>query len=88
MSRTMPGPPEKYQLLGPTIVVWGGGAGYYYHPSLTDAKRLTDAEAAAEYWRAMFDAEHETPHGYERQHVLVRTWHRFAHLPHALEVEA
>ena len=49
------------------------------------AKRLTDAECAAEYWRAMFDAEYETPHGYERQIVIVRTWHRFATRPHALE---
>ena len=48
-------------------------------------KRLTDAECAAEYWRAMFDAEYETPHGYERQIVIVRTWHRFATRPHALE---
>ena len=91
MTRPMPGPPEKYQLLGPTIVVWEGGAGYYYHPSLTDAKRLTVAECAAEYWRAASDFRDRLRHGlagddlnpeWERRLI----WHRFAALPHALEV--
>ena len=90
MTRPMPGPPEKYQLLGPTIVVWEGGAGYYYHPSLTDAKRLTDAECAAEYWRAEAallyfdpDAEHAK---WSESVTRQDAWHRFAHTPHALEV--
>ena len=82
MSRPMPGPPEKYQLLGPTVVVWEGGAGYYYHPSLTDAKRLTDAECAAEYWQACAEWYAEMGE-IEGKQV---PWHRFAALPHALEV--
>ena len=57
MTRPMPEPPEKYQLLGPMVIVWEGGNGYYYHPSLMDDKRLTDAECAAEYWRALCDTE-------------------------------
>ena len=52
MTRPMPGPPEKYQLLGPMVIVWEGGSGYYYYPSLMDAKRLTDAECAAHRWQA------------------------------------
>ena len=58
------------------------------------AKRLTVAECAAEYWRAEADAlrSHPAVESWSarpidticREHV----WHRFATTPHALEVEA
>ena len=92
MTRPMPGPPEKYQLLGPMVIVWEGGNGYYYHPSLMDDKRLTDAECAAEYWRASYHLDIPLA---TRTFVLTPEWvrdlyrtttlHRFATRPHALE---
>lgn len=92
MTRPMPGPPEKYQLLGPMVIVWEGGSGYYYHPGLMDAKRLTDAECAAEYWRASYHLDIPLA---TRTFVLTPEWvrdlyrtttlHRFATHPHALE---
>ena len=91
MTRPMPGPPEKYQLLGPMVIVWEGGSGYYYHPGLMDAKRLTDAECAAEHWRAALEATSaalnncpECP-GCQSMEAEELTWHRFATHPHALE---
>ena len=92
MTRPMPGPPEKYQLLGPMVIVWEGGNGYYYHPSLMDAKRLTDAECTAHYWQALAERlEHDADVncGYETPDDTLEhraeVWHRFAHTPHALE---
>ena len=89
MTRPMPGPPEKYQLLGPMAIVWEGGNGYYYHPSLMDAKRLTDAECAAEYWREQAEwwgGMHQkgpTAEGVDIRRAVI--WERFATRPHALE---
>lgn len=95
MTRPMPGPPEKYQLLGPMVIVWEGGNGYYYHPSLMDAKRLTDAECAAEYWRAEAGKRARSYTGPDPEfldvedsftYAIIRhTWHRFATRPHVLE---
>lgn len=90
MTRPMPGPPEhdfdsRDHDGDPDECCW---ICHYINVSdywAAPHRRLTDAECAAEYWRAMFDAEYETPHGYERQIVIVRTWHRFATRPHALE---
>ena len=92
MTRPMPGPPEKYQVLRRYVLVWRGGVEHYQHSSEIDAKRLTDAECAAEYWRAVaerleFDADVNC--GYEaHDETLERfeeTWRRFARTPHALE---
>ena len=91
MTRPMPEPPKKYQLLGPMVIVWEGGNGYYYHPSLMDAKRLTDAECAAEYWRAEAEVLYFDPdvdhlawsQAVSRQEII----NRFASRPHALEVQ-
>ena len=53
-------------------------------------KKLTDAECAAEYWRAKADlatieAVLVSP---AAMNARVRVWHRFATHPHASEVEA
>ena len=87
MTRPMPGPPEKYQLLGPMVIVWEGGNGYYYHPSLMDDKRLTDAECAAEYWRAVANLLAAPPHSSEMLSAREkkRVCANFATRPHALE---
>ena len=92
MTRPMPGPPEKYQLLGPMVIVWEGGNGYYYHPSLMDDKRLTDAECAAHYWqafcyraRALAEIINLPPHEARRIVKESDTWHRFDTHHHALE---
>ena len=52
MTRPMPGPPEKYQVLRRYVLVWRGGVEHYQHSSEIDAKRLTDAECAAHRWQA------------------------------------
>ena len=93
MTRPMPGPPDPMphedsaRPHDSAAAPWNycSGCAAENRLRLADPKRLTDAECAAEYWRAMFDAEYETPHGYERQIVIVRTWHRFATRPQALE---
>ena len=91
MTRPMPGLPEKYQLLGPMAIVWEGGNGYYYHPSLMDDKRLTDAECAAEFWRAMNETNsaslNNCPECPGCQAIVDEelTWNRFAIYPHALD---
>lgn len=93
MTRPMPGPPEpvphEFDTLPHKLTddpwVYCSGCAAENRIRLADPKRLKDAECAAEYWRSMFDAEYETPHGYERQIDIVRTWHRFATRPHALE---
>lgn len=55
MTRPMPGPPEKYQVLRRYVLVWRGGVEHYQHSSEIDAKRLTDAECAAERCEARAD---------------------------------
>ena len=57
-------------------------------------KKLTDAECAAEYWRAAHDTNSvlrnncpECP-GCQAVWAEELTWHRFATQPHASEVEA
>ena len=57
---------------------------------LLPSKHLTDAECAAEYWRAKADlatieAVLVSP---AAMNARVRVWHRFATQPHASEVEA
>ena len=53
------------------------------------SKHLTDAECAAEYWRAKADlatieAVLVSP---AAMNARVRVWHRFARYPHASEVD-
>ena len=53
-------------------------------------KKLTDAECAAEYWRAehhYLRFEDGDPGQYKAV-TQAETWHRFATQPHASEVEA
>ena len=65
----------------------------------TQDKRLKDAEAAAEYWRAEANAIGSDAVATHTGSAAVRrvasawdaqaaTWHRLATLPHALEVDA
>ena len=90
MTRPMPGPPEKYQVLRRYVLVWRGGVEHYQHSSEIDAKRLTDAECAAEYWRAASDFRDRLRHGLAGDDLNPEwgrrlIWHRFAACPHALE---
>ena len=92
MTRPMPGPPEKYQVLRRYVLVWRGGVEHYQHSSEIDAKRLTDAECAAHYWqafcyRARAPAEiiNLPPHEARRIVKESDTWHRFDTHHHALE---
>ena len=91
MTRPMPGPPEKYQVLRRYVLVWRGGVEHYQHSSEIDAKRLTDAECAAEFWRAMNETNsaslNNCPECPGCQAIVDEelTWHRFAIYPHALE---
>ena len=101
MTRPMPGPPGgftdrarlNYALLGKQIT-------YEQYQEFGDAltraftarpKRLTDAECAAEFWRAMNEtnsaALNHCPDCLGCQAIVNEelTWHRFAIYPHALE---
>ena len=110
-KRAMPGPPEPvphdFDTLPHKLTEdpWDycPGCAAQNRMRLVDPKRLADAEAAAEYWRA--EAEEADARGrswfYEDPATVnaerlkaslaadrARTWHRLATLPHALEVEA
>ena len=106
MKRAMPGPPEWWDIdwnphWGLVWIKNGDECDQTFRHEDIDAKRLTDAEAAAEYWRA--EAEEADARGrswfYEDPAIVnaerlkaslaadrARAWHRFAHAPHALEV--
>ena len=104
VKRAMPGPPEDcYCRFGNATCQecetrgypysWGLCPGCDLHNGRSEShyKRLTDAEAAAEYWRACttqalipYNAPWRSRQT-EGQRAL--TWHRFAHTSHALEVE-
>lgn len=90
MNRPMPGPPECYDIdwdptWGMVYVNFPPELGHTVSHAELDKKRLTVVECAREYGRVLFDAEYKTPHGYERQAAIVRTWHRFVTRPHTLE---
>lgn len=115
VKRAMPGPPECECREVPEHL-WTTYGGYVdpvtqieYNPEcpergeVSSPKRLADAEAAAEYWRA--EAEEADARGrswfYEDPATVnaerlkaslaadrARAWHRFAHTSHALEVGA
>ena len=100
MTRPMPGPPGgftdrarlNYALLGKQIT-------YEQYQEFGDAltraftarpKRMTDAECAAEYWRAASDFRDRLRHGLAGDDLNPEwgrrlIWHRFARTPHALE---
>lgn len=94
MTRPMPGPPECYDIDWHPIwgVVWvdllDEGDQIVNHSDL-DKKRMTDAECAAEYWRAeaeilYFDPEVDHlawSQAVSRQEII----NRIATRPHALE---
>ena len=106
MSRPMPGPPEHDRYARPHRTFAEDYCYACWAPGWVPPKHLTDAEAAAEYWRALRDDEWEDydmldgygppnidPWGKERwsrdglaNEARLATWHRFATLPHALEV--
>ena len=67
-----------------------GGLMRYVADNAAYSKHLTDAECAAEYWRAehhylRFD---DGDPGQYKAVTQAETWHRFATQPHASEVEA
>ena len=105
MTIPMPGPPGgftdrarlNYALLGKQIT-------YEQYQEFGDAltraftarpKRLTDAECAAEYWRAeademvhsytWYDSEFRDEEADDAYAHIRATWHLFARTPHALE---
>ena len=103
MTRPMPGPPECECREVPAHL-WTTYAGavdpttlFEYtpecplHGEVSSPKRLTDAECAAEFWRAMNEtnsaALNHCPDCLGCQAIVNEelTWHRFATRPHALE---
>lgn len=95
MTRPMPGPPEDWWYCTPPhgepgLCTSDMDPAEYMPFTHLQHKRLTDAECAAEYWRALtiqFATPHGAPWGSRREEGRrVATWHRFATLPHALEV--
>ena len=102
MTRPMPGPPECECREVPAHL-WTTYAGavdpntlFEYtpecplHGEVSSPKRLTDAECAAEYWRAASDFRDRLRHGLAGDDLNPEwgrrlIWHRFAACPHALE---
>ena len=103
MTRPMPGPPEDcYCRFGNATCQecetrgypypWGLCPGCDLHNGRSDShyKRLTDAECAAEYWRAASDFRDRLRHGLAGDDLNPEwgrrlIWHRFATRPYALE---
>ena len=100
MNRTMPGPPEDWWYCTPPhgepgLCTSDMDPAEYMPFTHLQHKRLTDAEAAAEYWQAEVDARDHAiaiDYGVAPDHdmpvLAAATWHRFATHPHALEVDA
>ena len=89
MTRPMPGPPDPDTLVqdhpyGGVVatrrVTEADGVPVVYFAYAAD-KRLTDAECAAEYWRAGWVASLDFHDEHEADEAS--TWHRFATHPHA-----
>ena len=96
MTRPMPGPPEcecatsKTGLTVYTLRCQRHSPFSAAHLALHPPKRLTDAECAAEYWRAASDFRDRLRHGLAGDDLNPEwgrrlIWHRFAACPHALE---
>ena len=100
--RPMPGPPQWYESAGlgdwddrgrwcnRWDLHWEDGRAEFDVPERHD-KRLTDAECAVEYWRAL-TVQLATPHGAPwgsrwEEGRRAATWHRFVTHPHALEID-
>ena len=98
MTIPMPGPPEPVpheldalpHALRPDPWDYCSGCAAENRLRLADPKRLTDAECAAEYWRAASDFRDRLRHGRAGDDLNPEwgrrlIWHRFATRPHALE---
>ena len=100
MTRPMPGPPGgftdrarlNYALLGKQITYeqYQEFGGALTRAFTARPKRLTDAECAAEYWRAASDFRDRLRHGLAGDDLNPEwgrrlIWHRFATRPHALD---
>lgn len=85
MTRPMPGPPEHRKDAHPHGD--NGWCPLCHHlialRTYGSDKNLTDAEVAAEYWRAGWIASLDFHDEHEADEAS--TWHRFATLPHALK---
>ena len=97
VKRAMPGPPEHDRYARPHRTFAEDYCYACWAPGWVPPKHLTDAEAAAEYWRAEANFLMDL-HGYEYEGDPVPAGHnfvkwletcvRFDTLPHALEVGA
>ena len=100
MTRPMPGPPDPMphedsaRPHDSAAAPWNycSGCAAENRLRLADPKRLTDAECAAEYWRAASDFRDRLRHGLAGDDLNPEwgrrlIWHRFASRPHALEVQ-
>ena len=95
MTRPMPGPPEYWWYCAPPHGepgLWTSDMDPAEYMPFTHLqhKRLTDAECAAEYWRAASDFRDRLRHGLAGDDLNPEwgrrlIWHRFAARPHALE---
>ena len=99
MKRPMPGPPDPMphedsaRPHDSAAAPWNycSGCAAENRLRLADPKRLTDAECAAEFWRATSEtttaALNHCPECPGCQAIVDEelTWHRFATRPHALE---
>lgn len=87
MTRPMPGPPKCDPTAWPHVTGTDAYRRGWCHVHAKGAygpdKHLTDAECAAEYWRAGWIADHDFHDEHEADEAS--TWHRFATHPHALE---
>ena len=95
MTRPMPGPPEpvphEFDTLPHKLTddpwPYCSGCAAENRIHLADPKRLTDAECAAEYWRAVANLLAAPPHSSEMLSAREkkRVCANFATHPHALE---
>lgn len=94
MTRPMPGPPAEVPH-DPGVYPHGSATDYaHYCPGCAaeddarpaESKHLSDAECAAEYWRAEASVLYFDPHceseAWSAAVTEEHTWHRFATHPH------
>ena len=98
MTRPMPGPPKDWWYCTPPhgepgLCTSDMDPAEYMPFAHLQHKRLTDAECAAEFWRAMNETNsaslNNCPECPGCQAIVDEelTWHRFAIYPHALEAD-
>ena len=91
MTRPMPGPPECLPTGFPHERTAHAACLIHARSYHANSKRLTDAECAAEFWRAMNETNsaslNNCPECPGCQAIVDEelTWHRFAIYPHALD---